>query len=388
MYIPRNLYQTTSQDIEALVRDMVPEGPHLDFKRDLPSPGEQGRHDLVADTSAFANSGGGDIVYGIEEDGERRAKRICVLTGNADQETRRVQDILMNGIEPHIPGLQVHPVDIDGGFILVVRSPQSWVAPHRVKTNQHFFVRENFRKRQLDVPEIKEIFLRSENQIQRLRDFRTDRIGKVISRETPYQLVPGPSMVVHLIPTQAALGLVQIDPLLYLQGRTVPTLGTRISSTRLNFDGALGIRNPTAGRTHGYSQIFRNGYFEAVRVLNSQLPSGRMNLPSSAYEKEIMDLIRLFRKELNHLGIGQELACMFSIVDADLVALGLDTLRFLTLDGSQGLFDRKTLLLPDILLSEDDPLEIALRPLFDHVWQSAGLERSYNYDEQGRWSAV
>jgi hypothetical protein len=113
-----------------------------------------------------------------------------------------------------------------------------------------------------------------------------------------------------------------------------------------------------------------------------------MNLPSSAYEKEIMDLIRLFRKELNHLGIGQELTCMFSIVDADLVELGLDTSRFFTLDGSQGLFDRKTLLLPDILLSEDDPLEIAIRPLFDHVWQSAGLERSYNYDEQGRWSAV
>lgn len=46
------------------------------------------------------------------------------------------------------------------------------------------------------------------------------------------------------------------------------------------------------------------------------------------------------------------------------------------LDDHQGFFDRKTLVLPEVLLPADLSPEQALKPVFDLVWKSAGMERS------------
>lgn len=385
MTLPRNLLQTTANDIQALVADLVQESQHLDLKRDLPRNDGAGRHELLADISAFANSSGGDVVYGVAEDGEGRASAVVPHAGNADAEVLRIQDALMNGIEPRIPGLQVHPVTIEGGFVVVVRIPQSWAGPHRVKSNQHFFIRDGARKRQLDIPEIRGLFLRSENQSQRVRDFRTERLGKIIAGEAPHPLVAGPVVVLHLIPTQAALGLVHVNPVTYSRTRTLPALGVAVPGARLNLDGALGVRNPGPQGTHGYSQFFRNGFFETIKVLTTRLNSGRFSLPSVAYEREIITLLEQFRVELGHLEIGHEMTCMLSIVGADTVGLGLNPADWI--DGeNQGKFDRKTLVLPDVLLPADVSAAQVLRPVFDLVWQSAGIDQSVNYNANGVWA--
>jgi hypothetical protein len=385
MAIPRNLTQTTASDLAALIEEQVMEGPYLDYKRDLPRLDGSGRHDLLADISAFANSSGGDVVYGIDEDGEGKASAITPSGANADEETRRIQDVLMNGLEPRVPGVQVHPVTVQGGFVLIVRVPQSWAGPHRVKSNQHFFIREGVRKRQLDIPEIRGLFLRSEHQAQKVREFRTDRLGKIISGEPSHLLLAGSVLIIHLIPTQAALGLVQIDPVTYVNDRTLPTLGTTVPRARLNVDGALGIENQWEARgTRAYSLFFRNGFFETVYVLQQREVSGRFLLPSSKYEVDLIKLIERFRTELKDLGVGQEMTCMLSLTEATSVMLAVDRNRF-DVEDHQGIFDRKTLVLPDVLLPAELPANQALRPLFDLVWQSAGFEGSFNYNAAGQW---
>ena len=197
MSLPINLLETTQADVQRLITDRVQEGPHLDFKRDLPAAWDNSaRHELLADVTAFANSGGGDIVYGVDENEAAEASVICPQTlASVDQEVRRLQDFLLNLAEPRLPGVQVHAVPINEagkpGHVLVVRVPQSWAAPHRVKTNQHLYVREGLRKRPLDVPELRALFVRTETQAQRVRDFRSDRLAKVLTGETPTRLKPG-----------------------------------------------------------------------------------------------------------------------------------------------------------------------------------------------------
>ncbi|MFY3653580.1 helix-turn-helix domain-containing protein [Achromobacter xylosoxidans] len=384
MSLPRDLSIASEEDIQALVTARIAEGTYLEFKRDLPRPDAGGRHEFLADVSAFANSSGGDLIYGINEDGEGRANAVVAQFGNADEEARRLQDILLNGVEPRMPGLQVQAVAVAGGFVVIVRAPQSWAGPHRVKSNQHFFIRENGRKRQLDVPEIRALFLRSENQAQRVRDFRTERLGKLMSGEGPHRLAPGALLIGHFVPTQAALGIVQIDPIPYMQQRALPVLSATVPLSRVNADGALAVRNPRPEGTHGYSQLFRNGYFETVKVY----PYGeaaRVGLGSLAYEEQFIAVLRLLRNEYVHLGIGTEMTCMVSLLDADHVELGLDRHRYM-LDEHQGFFDRKALVLPDVLLPADLSAEQALKPVFDLVWQSAGLERSANYNIAGDWA--
>jgi hypothetical protein len=125
MTLPRDLATATEIHLVAFVEARIPEGTYLDLKRELPRMPDGGRHEFLADVSAFANSSGGDLVYGIEEDGEGRASAIVPQPGNPDEEALRLQDVLMHGIEPRVPGIQIQPIGVAGGFVLAIRVPQS-----------------------------------------------------------------------------------------------------------------------------------------------------------------------------------------------------------------------------------------------------------------------
>jgi len=206
-----------------------------------------------------------------------------------------------------------------------------------------------------------------------------------MSGEAPHRLVPGALLVGHFVPTQSAFGTIQIDPIPYMRQRALPILGETVPFSRINADGALAVRNPRPDGTYGYSQLFRNGYFETVKVLPYGEGGSYAQLGSVAYEKHFIDVLRLLREEYIHLGIGTETTCMVSILNADYVQLGLDRHRYM-LDDHQGYFDRKILVLPDVLLYEDLAEAQALKPVFDLIWQSAGMERSANYDADGNWA--
>ena len=384
MTLPRDLTNANEAHINALVDAQVSEGTHLDFKRDLPGRDGRGTNDLAADVSAFANSSGGDLVYGIDEDGEGQAAAVVPALGNMDEVALRIQDVLMANIEPRVPGLQVQAIPVAGGFVLVIRVPQSWAGPHRVTTNHQFYIRENGRKRPIDVPEIRGLFLRSDQQAKRVRDFRTERLGKILAGEAPHRLVPGALLVVHFVPTQAILGTVYVDPIPYMRNRSLPVMSRTIPNARVNVDGALVIRNPGAAGTYGYSQLFRNGFFETVQVFE-HAEGARAGLGSVIYEQSLIALLDLLRAEYTHLGIGTELTCMLSILGANNVEMGFERWRYAVQD-HQGYFDRRTLVLPDVLLLAELTSEQALRPVFDLVWQSAGMDGSANYNAAGEWA--
>lgn len=392
MALPSSILDVTQRHLEQLVADRTREGPHLDFKRDFPATWtNEAKHDLLADATAFANAGGGDLIYGVNEDGNATADSLVPqVIANPDQEVRRIQDFLLTLAEPRMPGVQVHTIPIAAGSVsghaVIVRVPQSWAGPHRVKTNQHFYVRDGARKRQLDVPELRSLVLRTENQAQRVRDFRTERLGKILSGDIPVRMVAAPVLVVHIIPTQAALGLVQVDPAPYVVERTLPVVGSSGLLARINIDGALAVRNETPSReTHGYSQFFRNGYFESAYAISQYRDGDRMALASITYEEYLIKLLGNFRGELNRLEINLECSVMISILGADKVKLAVkdDWSRF---EPHQTLFDRKIIALPDVLVSADVPPEQGLRPAFDLVWQAAGFDRSWNYTKEGKWT--
>jgi len=389
MTIPDNLLSVVQADLEKLIDERAPEGPYLDFKRDLPATwNDAAKHEFLADVTAFANAGGGDLIFGIGEDGSSQAAVIAPqILHNADQEVRRLQDILLNLAEPRLPGVQVHaiPVDVDGrlGHVVIVRVPQSWRGPHRVKTNQHFFVRDGLRKRQLDVPEIRNLFLRSENQGQRIRDFRAERLGSILSGQSPHRLVDGPTLIMHLVPTLAMQGLMQVDPVIYAKRRALPLIGSTAALLRLNIDGALAVRNPTPqGETHGYSQLFRNGFFESTHVLSGRFEHGSVVLPSKGIEEYLIELLSKFRQELTFLDASGDCIAMLSLLRANEVKLGVrDQWQ---LEDHQTYFDRQTIVLPDIVARDDLASELALKPMFDLLWQAAGFVGSQNYNSAGQ----
>lgn len=387
--IPARLEQITEAHLQDLIETGAAEGKAIDFKRDLPGRDNQSRHDLLADVCAFANVAGGDLVFGMDEDGEGVAREIVGQDVNPDHECLRLQDICLNGLEPRLTGIHAHPVTVaEGRFAFVVRVPQSWNPPHRVKTNNHFYIREGRRKRNLDVPELRTAVIQSEDIRARVRNFRSDRVGKIIAGETPVPLREGVIEVLHILPLSLLRSGSTVDVLQYTSRRQLPIISGAGDGWRLNIDGVLHSRNVADRGCGGYTQLFRDGAVEAVRVFTTLLDSGRYNIPSTAYEQELITFFDALKLELAFVEASPPLVLLMTILHANKAELGIDAReRFALLDQRQGQFDRVVIALPDVLIEDvENPSPTLLKPMFDLVWNAAGIQRSWNFDNDGNWA--
>lgn len=182
-------------ELDRLIANKVPESVSLEYKQSLPSGSDADRKEFLADVSAFANSAGGDLIYGIAEardDGKTTGvpERIEGLSGitNTDEWTRRLENMLRDGVAPRLAGVQFSWVSVNGnGLVLIIRVPSSWTGPHMVVFQQHsrFYARAAGSKYPLDVLQLREAFLRSGSLSERAREFRAQRIGRLTSGETP-----------------------------------------------------------------------------------------------------------------------------------------------------------------------------------------------------------
>ena len=82
--------------------------------------------------SSFANARGGDLIIGIAAE-KGIPVALAPLAVDADAELLRLGNMARDGLEARIPNLQLHAVQIAaGGYVLVIRVPRSYRAPHRV----------------------------------------------------------------------------------------------------------------------------------------------------------------------------------------------------------------------------------------------------------------
>jgi len=392
MTLPAKITDTVQADLDRLVTERATESAHMDFKRELPTSWDnETKKRFITDVVAFANAGGGDLIFGVDEDADAAACAVVPQAfASADAEVRRLQDFALDLVEPRLPGVQVQAVAATAGSVsghcIVVRVPQSWAGPHRSKVNWHFYVRDGLRNRQLDIPEVRALFLRSDSQAQRMRDFRAERLAKIATDQTPVTLAAGPKLVIHAIPTQAALGQAPIDPTRYSRGRqSLPVIGTLPASpVSLNFDGAF-APIVSSGKPPGYTQQFRQGFFEAVWRLVPFAEVTKPVLPGVMYEQYVNNFLGAVRGELDRLQLNLELAVFLSLLGADEAVLsGPGDFGLPGTYTTKG-FDRRDILLPDVLIDPASSIGRGMRPAYDLMCQAAGYECSPNYGADGEW---
>jgi hypothetical protein len=104
---------------------------YIDYKQRT-FGGSEGEHaEFLADVSSFANTAGGDIVVGMAE-AKGVPHAFVPFAGDADKETRRLEEIARSGLEPRIRNLRVRAVPLSaGGHVLIIRVPRSYVPPHQ-----------------------------------------------------------------------------------------------------------------------------------------------------------------------------------------------------------------------------------------------------------------
>lgn len=126
------------------VEHSVEEASDLDWKR-VAYDSRKPRWDEEAakDIAAMANSGGGWIVFGIEEDGDKNAaSKIAPISWSATDQ-QRILRMAYAKIGPPVVGLEFHQIecgDEESGSIVMMRVPDSADAPHFAKKGDDAFV--------------------------------------------------------------------------------------------------------------------------------------------------------------------------------------------------------------------------------------------------------
>ena len=164
----------TAPDAEALMG--WPESLTVEFKREL--PGRDGRPDawttggkiedyartrLFKEIVALANTAGGHLLIGVDEDDTAKPPTACGITPVprcADLAQRLIQ--MAQSIDPPIPLLLARGILTDGDAgVVVIRVPASRLAPHR-STDREVYVRRGTNSLPVSMREVRDMVMATE----------------------------------------------------------------------------------------------------------------------------------------------------------------------------------------------------------------------------------
>jgi len=146
---------TTVAEIDQLIRDGVQEDLHLDYK-ESPAIDRSKRNEIAKDTSAFANSDGGILIYGIVESNNLPVSK----DGGVDHGvyTREwLEQVISSNITPKIDNIRIVAIPLSASNSLYcVEVPKSYRAPHQ-SPDKKYYKRFNFQSVAMEDYEINDV---------------------------------------------------------------------------------------------------------------------------------------------------------------------------------------------------------------------------------------
>ena len=181
-------------DLQALINLSVQEDERIEFKRDLPankgqdpwydgrSIGNKAKTEILEESVAFANAFGGALILGIDEkeskNGPGAANKISPIPRCAEL-ADRLGLVFRDCVEPHIPGIEVIPIETqDDAGAVVIRVSRSRLAPHRVIPSLVCPIRRSDRCEKMTMREIQDLVLnlaRGTEKLDTLLNERSER---------------------------------------------------------------------------------------------------------------------------------------------------------------------------------------------------------------------
>jgi hypothetical protein len=384
----RQIGDLEESDLQTLIDDQVAEGKNIEYKRELPQKTDSDKKEFLADISSFANSAGGYVFYGVsEKDGLPVA--IDGLGGiDPDAEISRFENLLRDGLAPRISGIRFFSISLtDGGCVIAAYIPKSWASPHMIKYKgtSRFFARNSSGKYQLDVFELRTAFNASNIEGEQLKNFKIDRLGKIIANETPVPMEEKAKVVLHLIPVSSLTSGIkynlhefQISP---NKQKLAPISLDYGSNLRFNFDGLVTFKEHGQSElSYTYLQLFRNGIVESVSTIYFLHELTPPKVDIHPLEKELIEALERFFMIQSFLETEPPYFLIFTL-------LGVRGFSIPTKGSSSrhdNIIDKNDLLVPEILIEDISiPASTILKPAFDTIWNAAGLSQSPNYDTDG-----
>ena len=150
---------STKEDLQRLVDEEIQESLTLDYKA---SPSlardDKPRDELCKDVSAFANSAGGQIIYGIVEKDRKPVK----VDDGSDLSREWIEQVIDSRVQPRLDGLVITPVPVGNGrhaYVLTIPQASSR-APHQAP-DKKYYKRQNFQSVPMEDYEIRDALRRA-----------------------------------------------------------------------------------------------------------------------------------------------------------------------------------------------------------------------------------
>ncbi len=154
----------TLTSLQQLISDKIEEGLKLDYKSaKFLGRGENQKDAITTAVSAFANSAGGTVIFGVSEFSEREKRHLPEKIDPIDglEFSREWLDQILGQISPRIEGLKIEPVRVgpeEKHVCYVVEIPQSHTA-HQARDCK-YYRRANFESVPMVDYEIRDIMSR------------------------------------------------------------------------------------------------------------------------------------------------------------------------------------------------------------------------------------
>lgn len=367
-------------DIKSLLSDGIPESKSLDYKRALSLNTRDEKIKFLTDVSAFANTSGGDLIYGIVEENGAPKEITGIDLPNIDETILKLEQVVYNGLEPRA-SIDSHPILLEGSkYVLIVRVEKSHVAPHRVVLDGHdkFYARASRSNYQLDVEGLRTAFNRTDEALNKIVNFRASRVSDIESGHLPLPVIPRGKAILHIFPLDShQIATKDISSILPQHvSFDHHTLGSYIT----NFDGRLFHCTYSDNDTRAYLQLYRNGAMEFLVTLRG--PDNSTTFWLEGIESLCRFGIKHYFSLYERLGFVGPFVTYLSFTNVKGYRIAGERFSM----NINHPIDRDVLLLPEIIVDLNDPaLDKKLQPVFDLIWNAVGITQSPSFDEAGNW---
>lgn len=382
-------------DIQSLLNNRVPESEILDYKRDCYGKSDSHKRELLKDVSSFANSRGGHIIIGVDEQEGVPTRIVGVDSAiNLDAEIQRMVQIINNGFDPAFTSVQFRSVAADDGTRCVILDiPRSAIAPHRVAFGKYhkFFVRDSNGKHEATMPELKNLFTIGELGRRRFREFCRDRVGAILDpvRDTTGVFTERGVLVCHIVPQVCLLTdqSLDIDSLYMNNSSLLQAFATMGVSRRYNFDGFIVYSG--GDQLMSYTQIYRHGAVEAVMGdIHHDVDNFGKTIAGISLERDFFEMFPRYLKAYATIDIPPPYIVQITlagVLDAYYAYIETAFGRI-----RQPKLDRDRLFLRECTIDSVDSISdihMGIKPAFDSLYNALDQASCPNFSDDGIWQA-
>ena len=320
---------------------------------------------IIKAVCGFANANGGLFIYGIEDDENKNPtinKGISLEDTSGDEKKRSILSAIEMNIEPRV-NVEIKEIELeDNHFLILIKVPKSWNAPHCIKKNngknRSFYIRRDGSTDPMEFEEIRIMFDLTNSLQEKINDYRNERVAILSSKNTDKYKV-----LFHAIPFDA-FSKSQID---FKKAKKVLNKDFLKGYFFSDFEGLFSDVSYYKGK------LFRNGIFEIV--LEEYRDEGGVNVgnPYREFKNFVFESLEVYEE----LGILCPIVYFVTFTNVK----GRNMLQNLGAFCEITDFERDTHNPTGIIIKDKNQIDMKVHNIFVPIWNHFGKEEEYIFEE-------